>query len=281
MIGTLFYVKRIAEWVSGGSAWVWVPSVLFTAFYLPLNLWSLLGTEVSLIMLLTSLAAYHALRDEREGRFGVLPYLILALTCLIRPDAAVIYLTAAGYRVLFVPQQRLKAILVTGSLFALVMAAQTVFRLAYYGELLPNTYYLKMTGLDTIARISWGIRKILMQPYVLWSILGGIAALRHRSLRLIMLFVFAQAAYSIYVGGDAWEYFNLANRYLSIAVPFAYIGTAYAVVQFAHWLKARYRLSRRRYRLSLAVIFCLIGAALNFDPTGRRWAEALLITDAS
>ncbi len=42
--------------------------------------------------------------------------------------------------------------------------------------------------------------------------------------KLLLALVFsAQIAYSVYVGGDAWEHIGGANRYLSIAIPLFFI----------------------------------------------------------
>ncbi|MEE1551169.1 MAG: hypothetical protein V1244_06040, partial [Nitrospinaceae bacterium] len=48
----------------------------------------------------------------------------------------------------------------------------------------------------------------------------------HRSSRiLLLLWVFlSQIAYSVYVGGDAWESWGGSNRYISLGMPLYFIG---------------------------------------------------------
>src|SRR5581483_1372428 len=94
---------------------------------------------------------------------------------------------------------------------------------AYYGSLLPNTYYLKMTGVPESVRLVRGADVVrgaawyLAAPFVL-------AVINRRTYRdaVTALFVtmpVALAAYTIYVGGDAWEWMPYTDRYLTPALP--------------------------------------------------------------
>lgn len=110
---------------------------------------------------------------------------------------------------------------------AVTVAAEQLFRVWYFGEALPNTYYLKLTGHPLGVRLKTGIA-----AYGEWVSAGSwslfllvaYGEVRSRVLRtpqaLMLVGVFiAQSAYSIYVGGDAWELFRYANRYVSMALP--------------------------------------------------------------
>jgi hypothetical protein len=57
-------------------------------------------------------------------------------------------------------------------------------------------------------------------------VIGGISRWSGRFLLWIFL---AQAAYSVYVGGDAWEYWGGSNRYLAIAMPGMFVLMSYGV----------------------------------------------------
>jgi hypothetical protein len=54
-------------------------------------------------------------------------------------------------------------------------------------------------------------------PLVLFAIVG--VRLRERRLALLATVALSQLAYSAYVGGDAWEWFRYANRYIVVGVP--------------------------------------------------------------
>jgi hypothetical protein len=51
---------------------------------------------------------------------------------------------------------------------------------------------------------------------------------------LMFLLIAGQIAYSVYVGGDAWENHGGANRYIVIAMPLYFIGFSWAAVE---WMK--------------------------------------------
>ncbi|MFP5286888.1 MAG: hypothetical protein ACLGI9_14195, partial [Thermoanaerobaculia bacterium] len=118
-------------------------------------------------------------------------------------------------------------------LFAILVpkSLHLAFRWSFYGDLLPNTYYLKLGGSSLADRIGRGLLTfgaVVTQHLAPVLAAGGLLLLGIRrggervlrSKLLLLAFVFlAQAAYSIYVGGDAWEYMNLSNRYVAVAVP--------------------------------------------------------------
>lgn len=132
------------------------------------------------------------------------------------------------------------ALLITLLVF---VGGQTVARLIYYGYPVPNTYYLKMTGFPVLLRVTRGIMVTgtalgcLGWPVMLLGITWllclrgkGVAMLRqrlryafqrektHPVVLLVLLFA-GQAAYSVYVGGDAWEWLVFCNRYMVVAIP--------------------------------------------------------------
>jgi hypothetical protein len=101
---------------------------------------------------------------------------------------------------------------------------QTLARYLYYGNVLPNTYYLKMTGGPLLLRLkrgfyvffkfAWNFNVILfLLPFLL------LLFRRDRAVWYLFLIFGVQVAYSIYVGGDAWEDRGGANRFFAIVMP--------------------------------------------------------------
>lgn len=104
----------------------------------------------------------------------------------------------------------------------------TVLRLAYYGDLLPNTYYLKATGVPLAVRLARGARAFgdvsvfsLVAPAALAAggVAWGVARRRSVILALPLSMVLSQLFYSVWVGGDAWEEVGYANRYIATVLP--------------------------------------------------------------
>ncbi len=200
-------------------------ALLFVAGCYPLLYWTLRGMEVGLEALLLLFALGAALRVARGARARS-AWPALAALPLVRADAALpaalIALATSG--ACWRSGRRAQAASLVSAVM-LPVAGQLFFRWLYYGELLPNTYYLKLTGLPPGTSLARGLRS-------LWDQLGGVLApwslaaaaalwYRRRDARHWLVFsVFgAQCAYSVWAGGDAWEWMGYANRYLSAALP--------------------------------------------------------------
>ncbi len=117
------------------------------------------------------------------------------------------------------------------------MTPQVLFRRWYYEDWLPNTYYLKMDGYPFVMRLTQGFEvtgrlfaKIGALPFAIFIFR------RDRAVRLVAWMFIAQVCYSIYVGGDAWEWYGGANRYISIAIPMFFILLWCTLVTLYTWL---------------------------------------------
>jgi arabinofuranosyltransferase len=224
----LFLVRKIADFISNGDRLASLTAVFLTAFYYPLIYWSLRGMEVSLLVCLADYSILLALRSIQRRRPSSMLYLLLGIATLVRPDMLVPAVSILIYVLLVDPRNRTtNAVLGLTVLFSFVVL-QTAFRLVYFGEFLPNTYYLKMTGYPALLRMSRGLivaSKFLctMFPLVLLApFIYGL--LRRNTQALLLLWIFAtQLLYSIYVGGDAWELWGRANRYVVVAVPALFV----------------------------------------------------------
>jgi hypothetical protein len=116
------------------------------------------------------------------------------------------------------------------------IAIQETFRRLYYGAWLPNTYALKLGGVPLGTRVARGV------DVVTYAVLGslGVAIVlvawawqslprSRRELGLLLGLAASAGAYTIYVGGDAWEWMRYADRYLTPAVVLLLIAAAIGV----------------------------------------------------
>ena len=227
MTATLFFVRWITEEFTDDLLTM-LAAVAFTAFYIPLNWWALLGMEGSILTLMLCAAVYILLRTA-PSRFSPWTYVLLAVMTLIRIDMAVPYLVILGVMFFVQPQFRKQHLLWGLGLLILSMGGQTLARYLYYGSWLPNTYYLKVEGFPLALRILRGLYVLVHLAYysnwVLFLLPLALFLFRRDWKVVLLTLLFAgQIAYSTYVGGDAWEHKGGANRYISIAMPFYFIG---------------------------------------------------------
>jgi len=228
---TLFFVRKIVEEFTD-SLFVMLAAVAFTAFYSPLSIWGLLGMEVSILTLILTAVLWMILRGS--SRFTPWTYILLAVSTLFRIDMSVPYLAIMALLLIVQPQYRKQHLAWGLSLLIIFLGGQTLARYLYYGELLPNTYYLKVVGWPISLRIMRGLYAFIWFTYYMnwaFAFLPFTLLLFRRDWKIVLLFsvLAGQIAYSIYVGGDAWENHGGANRYIAIVMPVFFILFAWAV----------------------------------------------------
>jgi hypothetical protein len=274
LVVNLVFVKKIADHLSPESEIVPFVALVLTAFYIPLDNWALQGTEVSLLTLMVTAGAWLMLQ-VLEGRPPYALYLLLASTTLVRPDMIVFVGAVLGSLILMQPQTWRRHALVGGLIVAAFVVMETGFRFWYFGAPLPNTYYLKMTGFPLMPRIMRGLIVVCifgaqLLPLLLlidraWNKIG-----RSQAMKMILAIFSAQVAYSVFAGGDGWEWWGGSNRFISIAMPLFFISAA-AAMAYVHQGK---RITKSV--AGLAVGFVLIVNLLALTPY-EPFARLLLI----
>jgi len=193
------------------------PFVLFLVFSIPCLFWSFSGMETSLftsLLLLATWTLFRAWRDPERGFQRLfLAGLLFGLASLARPETW-LYAAVTGMLVLSqaTPGRRLRE----GSGFALgflvLAGGHLIFRLSYYGDPLPNTYYVKVGG-GSAALAAYGLHYLMRGAIWHWPllILAALGAVRpgsgetpeERRERIFSISLLgAQAAAVIYTGAD-------------------------------------------------------------------------------
>jgi hypothetical protein len=262
----LFFVKKIvAVAISQGSHNVALFAVLLTAFYLPLNNWGLQGTEVSLLTLLTSICVHRGVQYLQNGASPLLIYWILGAATLIRLDVVVLAIAIIVFFSIQKPEDRKQNLSYGLSILIFFLVAQTIFRYWYYGELLPNTYYLKMTGFPILLRITRGLFVFSWFAWHLNFLLFLVPVLvtlhyKQKPIRFLFWIFAAQVGYSIFVGGDAWEGRGGANRYIAVVMPLFFILFSLGTREALSVLKDIFHLStlQRKTVTVIGIVVCLL-----------------------
>lgn len=291
LTANLFFVRKIALAVTDRSQPVALAAVLLTSAYLPINNWSLQGMEVSVLVLVMSVCLWLALKCLADGRFRPSFYILLGISTLVRPDMAVPFGGFLLFLVLFDPPNRRRHLIWGTSILLGFWAAQTLFRWWYFGDTLPNTYYLKLTGYPSALRIFHGavvLAQFAWNANLLLFILPFMLLLRRdRRILLLLWALILQMVYSVYVGGDAWEYWGGSNRYICIAMSGFFVLLAYALFEASQLivgtimgqLRTGHVATKAQWRLgifSLLIAFSLV--SVNSIYGLDALAEAFLLT---
>lgn len=179
--------------------------------------WTALRLETPFFAALLLLGVYLFLREDEQPAGqrwpSALAYLALALT---RPEGAA-FIAVPGLalllrlRSLADLRQELRRRAVWLGIYFGGFALYTLWRVLYFGDLFPNTYYAKVGG-DTLLRMGWEyVLRFAPRPDVLLLLvavllLGGLAV---RSVRLIVAEVLLLALLVILEGGCWMREFRL------------------------------------------------------------------------
>lgn len=217
--------QRFGDWVAvlGGLLFAMLPAVW---------VWTAAGLETPLMLLLQVglWVSVERLVDEGEPRQRLMIAAIIAMLSVltradgfITPTLAVIYLFIKGHR---------RAALVIAIAAGFTLAANIIFRLAYYGYPLPNTYYVKVSG-SILARVKAAMKQLLyyipnygLLPYLLTITVAILASLVDltkdwhtvlKTLRFDIVLATGWLGYFLYTGGDTFD-----ERFLLILLPLGF-----------------------------------------------------------
>ena len=202
----------------------------------PLVYWTLRGMEVWLLALLSvfaAIAAWGVTESGHEGRSSKWPLIALLMTgaigVAVRLDFVAILVPLLLTTFLLAPNRKTRLILVTavGIPIAVVITGILALQFSYFGDWFPNTYRLKVEGFTTGERLSRGLLatgKVVPLLLIAVASLVVITAIKTRVEVRRLSFLLASVgiapiAYSIWTGGDAWDDFQMLNRYVSVGTP--------------------------------------------------------------
>lgn len=200
--------------------------ILMTGMCFSLIIWALGGMETLLftLLLFVSVAILSETRHTTLGR-GVFVGLCFVLSALTRPEGVLMFLISLIFLLFTAKEGKrygYKYLIGFGFSFLCVYGAYLLWRISYYGDIFPNTYYVK-TGFGFL-KLSQGLSycgEFLFSPpyFGLLMIFGLYYTVRKgkpsgKELYLwLLLGVFC--VYVIYVGGDHMP----AYRFMVPMVP--------------------------------------------------------------
>ena len=192
-------------------------------------IWTASGMETTLVFCL-QIALWVALdrAEERSSRKHFWALILVMLLCtLVRADGVVFVLLGLGY--LFLRGRTRHAVRVTVAILPLV-AIYFLWRWHYYGDWLPNTYYVKVSGLLGY-RLQGGAERLMdlllirgFLPHLLLVLVAAVrvvvpcwikkVSLRSIPLTFPVFFSVGMLGYWFYIGGD-----HFGERFLLYLFP--------------------------------------------------------------
>jgi hypothetical protein len=200
--------------------------------------WCTGGLETMFFALLI-FAGYLLYLRERERRSSrpLDSSLLFAAATLVRPEGA-LFMAVAGAFFLGEMLSRRRALLsglVWLAPYIAVVGSHTIWRFAYYGYWLPNTFYAKVSGALWERGFEY-LSQFALEYHLLWFLPLAILALVIRPRFVTVLFTAVSVSYILYVayiGGDRLEF-----RFLVIIFPYLYWLLAQGLLRIASRNKA-------------------------------------------
>lgn len=185
--------------------------------------WAVNGFETTLLTALFLWTILRALRDGARGQLTAATCLLAGMLPIVRVDA--VDLTAAAVATAVILGARLRWVAV---LAAWPLALHEIFRLAYYSDWLPNTYYLKVAGRSGLFLSGLSNLKAFAVAYTVVLILAACAFLMttDRRVRVLSCLIGLGFVRLLFVGPDMFPGFRFLAPYLPVLLAAAAAGVA-------------------------------------------------------
>ncbi|MCK4403832.1 MAG: tetratricopeptide repeat protein [candidate division Zixibacteria bacterium] len=255
---TLFLLHQISQLFFPKRDWLFslFPSFLLTSSS-AFAYWSISGLETTFFVMMVLVSVYLYLTYPR------LWVVSCVLSTLIRPEGGLIFGVLILHKLLFRKDPLRESLSCLGG-FVLLLLPFLIFKVFYYGDILPNPFYAK-TGFS-LEYVKSGLEYfwLFLRHYGLWGLFYLVPIFFYKSLdsrvRLLILLVYLYTLYVILIGGDVLK----VHRFFLPILPLLYL----LFVIFVQKLYTRFK-SDLKTRMALIIFLLSIPAVFFILP--HKW----------
>jgi hypothetical protein len=243
-IGTIPIIIHIIR-ILNGNLLVIVATLVCYVLNKNIMVWTTTGFETTLLTFLLLLSIFRIINEAQQGRSNPLTSVLIAVISLVRADA--IFLSVLLYALSILWNKNRRSVVVYSALSLTLPIAHEIFRVSYYGDVLPNTAYLKTFGWENRHIAGWQYTLEFVQRYPIvmsFALVGSLLSQQKQRSRIYLIaFVLAYMAYIVYVGGDAFLNFRFFVPVIPLLLVLAFLSvqsldftrlTDYLQVSFKH-----------------------------------------------
>lgn len=223
------------------SRYVHVAAPLFLSVSPAFGLWAGAGLETPLFGCLLMLAVWRHLQEEATETFPA-SAMLFGLLALVRPEGVMYFgLTCLSALVerLQKHRRRILDLWKPCALFLPIVVGHFLWRWSYYGDILPNTYYMKVGDGFHLSGVKYVVEFFSRYggvPFFLTALLLLlIFRFQEYWFRYILLLFGVSVVYFLYVGGDWMPEF----RFFAPLLPLYFLCIQEGLRTLALWLPSR------------------------------------------
>lgn len=249
-----YATARLAKQM-GGVIWI---SCWLVALDPSMILESVQGLESVFYAGLLPLACAQLLEEREANRPYRRSTFLFGLACFTRPEAPLFFVLAHGS--LLLKDRALKKSVLATLPIVLLLASMTIFRIVYYDDILPNTFYAKVSGSGALLRgLEYCFTHLRHHPLMWLGLFFVFKNIRDTKWFMLLSVFGIYLLYVIWIGGD----FKPTSRFI---LP---VGGLMAV---AASILLQNLLQRKRIWIGLVLLFVMLfGRTTLFEKT-EAWA---------
>jgi hypothetical protein len=205
---TIYLVYRFSVHLPGERGFYDLIAVYLLAVNLSFVYWDSSGLETNFFALLLTWGVLQKVREMDDEKAFPVSSLILAMASMARPEGILVFGLVIVFDTLstLMEERTMRIDMRAVGLFLIIFLPYYIWRYAYYGYPLPNTFYAKTGG--GLGQVRRGL-VYAMSFFLLYNVLpllpGGLLLLRRVRSRGHLLILFVVTIYTLYiiaVGGD-------------------------------------------------------------------------------
>jgi len=215
---------RLLRQLSNPPAWLRAVALVTLALSIDLVYWAINGFETTLLTAVFLWALSRAIDDAERGACSAWTFLLAGFLPIIRSDAADLTAIVAIVAFALGARRRLWAL----GLSVLPLVLHLGFRVGYYGDWLPNTYYLKVAGRTGLFRSGLGYLKGFAAAYPALTVLACAATVTtdNRRVRVLLGSLLVVVLHVMAVGADMFQHHRFVAPVLPVLVVLAATGVS-------------------------------------------------------
>jgi len=261
---TLVLLHQISQLFFPKKDWLFplFPSLLLTASS-AFAYWSISGLETAFFVMMVLVSIYFYFSYPR------LWIVSCALSTLVRPEGGLIFGILLLHKLLFrkAPLGESLSYLVG---FVLFLLPFLIFKVFYYGDILPNPFYAK-TGVS-FEYVKSGVEYfwLFLKHYGLWGVLYLAPIIFYKSLdsrgQLLVLFLYLYTLYVIIIGGDVLK----VHRFFLPILPLLCLFPVICLQRLHFKFKSN-------LRVRMVSIFLLLSLSALFFLLPHKWIRSVRV----